>query len=167
MMPVHSMARALPVEAVPTDQAFATFGTIIRRPDLYGERRFYSEWFGGDGLSPVLHTNRVAPSQLPAELRRLERHPHAAQCFIPLDVERYLVTVAPARPDMSPDVENMRSFIFPRDLGVVYGRGVWHAPASALDRPGTFAVLMWRGRHDDDEFHDIPAVTLANGNHEP
>ena len=116
MMRTCSIARALPVEAVPTDRTFSAFGAIIRRPELYGERRFYSEWFGGDGLSPVLHTNRVAALQLPAELQRLERHPHAAQGFIPLDVERYLVTVAPARPDMSPDVENMRSFVFTRDL---------------------------------------------------
>lgn len=161
MSPVLHVSRVIEVEPAPSDHVFEPFGAIVRRPDDYGERRFYSEWLGGEGLTPLFHVNKLAETRLPAQIDRLERHPHAAQCFIPLDVERYLVTVAPALRDGTPDLPNIRSFLFPPSLGVIYRRGVWHAPASALGRPGAFAVLMWRGRQDDDEFLDIPAVTLA------
>lgn len=161
MNTVVHLSRVVMVELAPSDQVFEPFGAIVRRPDDYGERRFYSDWLGGEGLTPVFHVNRVAATLLPSKVNRLERHPHAAQCFVPLDVERYLVTVAPTLADGTPDLSNLRSFLFPRSLGVIYRSDVWHAPASALERPAAFAVLMWRGRQNDDEFCDIPPVTLA------
>ncbi|MGV3650600.1 MAG: ureidoglycolate lyase, partial [Devosia sp.] len=127
----------------------------------YGQRAFYSDQMPVDGLAPVLHTNFNRPSALPATVAKLERHPHAAQAFIPLDVERYIVTVCPSLADGSPDLEKVLSFAVPGTEGVIYARGVWHAGASVLDRDGSFAVLMWRGRPDDDEFQDIPPLTLA------
>jgi ureidoglycolate lyase len=151
----------LAIRSNPNAQDIAPFGALIHKPAGYGQRQFYSDWLGGAGLEPVFHVNSIAPSALPAELSRLERHRHAAQCFIPLDVERYLVTVAPSRTDGSPDLDNLKSFVLPGTQGIVYERGVWHAGAMVLDRPGAFAVLMWRGRPDDDEFLDIGAVTMT------
>lgn len=156
------MSRVLQVETAPTAEAFAPFGAFIRRPDAHGQRQFYSDWLGGDGLQPVFHVNSMAPTSLPAPVSRLERHPHAAQCFVPLDVERYLVTVAPSLSDGAPDTGALRSFVVPSSQGVIYRRGVWHAGASVLDRAGAFAVLMWRGREDDDEFCEIAPVTVTN-----
>ncbi len=155
------MSRTVRVETAPTTEDFAPFGDFVQSPREHGQRRFYSDWLGGEGLAPVFHVNSMAPAQLPAPIRQLERHPHAAQCFIPLDVERYLVTVAPSRPDGGPDLDGLRSFLVPSSQGVIYRRGVWHAGASVLDRPGSFAVLMWRGYDDDDEFYDIEPVTLS------
>jgi ureidoglycolate lyase len=46
-------------------------------------------------------------------------------------------------------------------MGVIYRAGVWHAGAAVLDRPGSFAVLMWRcGDDGDDEFRAIPPLGI-------
>jgi ureidoglycolate lyase len=90
----------------------------------------------------------------------LEHHPHANQAFIPLDVSRYLVTVAPSDAAGQPILDKLESFLVPGNLGVVYRQGVWHAGASVLDRAGNFAVLMWRGAPDDDVMLPIEPVTI-------
>jgi len=142
-------------------ERFAAYGEVIDRPAQTGERAFYSRWLGGAGLAPVFHVNNVPVSTMPAVVDRLERHPHAAQCFVPLDVSRYIVTVAPSLPDGSPDLTRVESFLVPGTLGVVYAPGVWHAGMSVVDRAGAFAVLMWRGANDDDVFTDISPLHLV------
>jgi len=154
------MMEQVRIAPVCSPEDFAPFGEIITRPAIAGQRQFYSEWLGGEGLKPVLHVNNVLTSTLPIAIKVLERHPHAAQCFVPLDVSRYLVTVAPSLPDGSADIAGLKSFIFPGTVGVVYRQGVWHAGASVLDRAGAFAVLMWRGANDDDVFADIDPISL-------
>jgi ureidoglycolate lyase len=141
---------------------FAPFGSLIDRPAEAGQRQFHSDWLGGEGLSPVLHVNNVPRATLPMTLSRLERHPHAAQCFVPLDVSRYLVSVAPSLPDGSADLAGMKSFLMPGTVGVIYAPGVWHAGASVLDRAGAFVVLMWRGANDDDIFADIEPIQIIS-----
>lgn len=151
------------VRAMPPDAAaFAPFGGFVDVPGTAGERRVYSEWLTPvDGLRLQFHTNRVQPSALPLCIERVERHPHAAQVFVPLDAARYLVTVMPSLADGAPDVAAARAFVMPPTLGVVYARGVWHTGITALDRAASFAVLMWRGADDDDVFGDVPPVMVA------
>jgi len=109
----------------------------------------------------VFHTNRVPRSNLPLTVDKLEHHPHAAQAFVPLDVARYLVVVAPSDDAGQPVLEQAEAFIVPGELGVVFAPRVWHAGATVLDRDGSFAVLMWRGAADDDVF--LPIAPLAIG----
>jgi ureidoglycolate lyase len=148
---------------LPPDAAlFAPFGAFIDRPTQLGERRVYSEWLAPvEGLRLQCHTNRVAPSALPCTLDRVERHPHAAQMFLPLDVSRYVVTVMAANSAGAPDPASARAFVLPPTLGVVYRAGVWHAGMTVLDAEAGFAVLMWRGAIDDDVFAAIPPVELT------
>lgn len=147
-----------------TAEDFAPFGSLIDRPTAAGQRQFYSDWLGGSDLAPVFHVNHVPPATLPVTLRKLERHPHAAQCFVPLNVSRYLVSVAPSLADGSADLGALRTFLLPGTVGVIYARGIWHAGASVLDRAGAFAVLMWRGANDDDVFADIaPTLLISQG----
>lgn len=154
------MMRSVAINQNPSADEFAPFGTFIAKPGEPGQRSFYSDWLGGDGLAAVFHVNNVLPASLPVTLSKLERHPHAAQCFVPLDVSRYLVTVAPSLPDGSADLDSLKSYLLPGSVGVVYAQGVWHAGASVLDRSGAFAVLMWRGANDDDVFADITPIQL-------
>jgi ureidoglycolate lyase len=154
------MSRSVILRTDFTEAAFAPFGTVIAHPDTIGERRMYSQWLGGDGLSPVFHVNAVAPAILPHRVSLLERHPHANQAFIPLDVSRYLVTVAPSDENGQPQLDALVSFLVPGNLGVVYGRGIWHGGACVLDRLGHFSVLMWRGKADDDVMLDVEDFTI-------
>ncbi len=141
--------------------AFAPFGTFIDVPAHAGERRSYSEWLSPvRGLSPQFHTNRVAASVLPLTLDRVERHPHAAQAFLPLRVTRYVVTVMASDAAGQPDPASARAFLMPRTLGVIYRAGTWHAGITVLDDEASFAVLMWRGASDDDVFATIPPLVV-------
>jgi ureidoglycolate lyase len=150
------------LQATPPDAtAFAPFGTIIDAPRALGDRKMFGPW-----LSPVadlalqFHINAVPPSALPLTLKQVERHPHAAQVLVPMDVSRYIVTVAPSDADGGPDMAAALCIEMPGTTGVVYGAGVWHAGVTVLDRTGHFAVLMYRGAQDDDVFRTIAPVTL-------
>lgn len=140
---------------------FAPFGAFIDAPERVGVRRMYSDWLvAAPGLAVQFHTNRVAPSTLPLTIDRVERHPHAAQVFLPFDVSRYVVTVMAADAAGAPDPASVLAFLLPPTLGVVYRAGVWHAGMTVLDREASFGVTMWRGAADDDVFAAIPPVTV-------
>lgn len=148
----------------PDPVAFAPFGRFILPPDQPGRRAFYSESLQPrpSGSVPVLHVNHVLPSELPLAVSGLERHPHAAQCFMPLDVSRYAVLVLPSDGDGAPVAKRALGFLVPGTTGVIFHPGVWHLGATVLDRPGHFSVLMWRGGTlEDDVFRTIAPITLA------
>ena len=141
---------------------FAPFGTVVAPPDAPGGRAQYGQHIAPrPGLGLQFHLNAVAPSALPLRLVQVERHPHAAQVFLPVDVARYLVTVMPAQAGGRPDAAQALCFVMPGTLGVVYHPGVWHAGATVLDRTGHFAVLMQRGAADDDVMAEIAPLTLT------
>lgn len=150
--------------APPDDEGFAAFGRFVTGPDKIGARRFYSDCLQTrpKASAPVLHVNRLTQSALPLTVSGVERHPHAAQCFLPLDVARYAVMVMPSDDAGLPCPERARAYLVPGTMGVVYHPGVWHLGATVLDGPGQFAVLMWRGGPlQDDEFRTIPPLTLT------
>ncbi|MGZ9810851.1 ureidoglycolate lyase [Pseudoroseicyclus sp. H15] len=154
--------RLLPPDPV----SFAPFGEFIDPPAEGDRRHFYSAHFDPPpGQSaPVLHTNRVMHSQLPLTCDLIERHPHAAQVFLPLDVARYAVLVMPSAENGAPLPERAQAFLVPGTRGVVYRPGTWHMGATSFDQVGHFAVLMWRGGpRADDEFRTIPPLTLIEG----
>ena len=150
------------IATAPDAATFSPFGALIEKPDAAGDRRMFSHWLPPvEGLALQFHLNQVAPSALPFALSQVERHPHAAQAFVPVDVSRYLVTVMPSAADGTPDVAGARCFVLPGNVGVVYRRDVWHAGMTVLDRPGSFAVLMMRGAADDDVMLSVPTMTIA------
>lgn len=140
----------------PDAAAFAPFGALIQPPQTPGDRRMFSDWLVPvEGMALQFHINHVTPAALPATLDEVERHPHAAQAFVPLDVSRYLVTVMPSDADGRPMESAVQCFLLPGTMGVIYRRNTWHAGIMVLDRPGSFAVSMWRGAEDDDVMAQI------------
>lgn len=138
--------------------AFAPFGDVLCGPERAGERVFHDSALGSPRTDARmrLHVNHVAPATLPYVVGQLERHPFTSQTFLPLDVSRYIVVVAPAGPDGGPDSGQAKAFWAPGTLGVTYRAGVWHHGIITLDRPARFAVLMWRVAPTvDDEFFDL------------
>ena len=132
---------------------------LIEPPAGPGDRRLYSDWLAPvPSLALQFHLNHVAPSALPLTLARVETHPHAAQVFLPVDVDRYVVTVMPG--GETPDPSGAVSVILPGTVGIAYRPGAWHAGMTVLGRPGHFAVLMWRGAADDDRFADIAPLVI-------
>jgi ureidoglycolate lyase len=140
--------------------ALSRFAALVEPPVHPGDRRLYSDWLAPvPGLGLQFHMNHVAPSALPLEIAQVEAHPHAAQVFLPVDVDRYVVTVMPG--GTAPDPAGALSVILPGTVGIAYRPGAWHAGITVLGRPGHFAVLMWRGAGDDDRFAAIPPLAVV------
>lgn len=143
------------IQAIPLEPgAFAPFGRVHAVPEAPG-RFWVDEPFAdaAPGLRPSLSFLRLAPTP-EAELvvEALERHPRTAQTFLPLEVGRFLVVVAPAAADGGPDTQRAVAFLGSAGRALTYGRGVWHRAMAVLDRPALMAILMRRdGTPADDE----------------
>ena len=153
------------IALTPPDAArLAPYGRFVTPPDVPGKRQFYSDALhrSGETSVPVLHVNSVLPQTLPIQISQVECHPYSAQCFFPLDVAHYIVMVMPSDAGGLPCTDRALAFLVPGTMGAIYNPGVWHLGATVLDRPGHFAVLMWRGGpFQDDMFRSIVPLTVV------
>ncbi|MET7245536.1 ureidoglycolate lyase [Methylobacterium sp. EM32] len=153
--------RTLPIEPI-TAEAFAPYGTLLVGPAAGPRQDRAAEIENGrPGVPLNLALIRSEPFAGSMPLRRLERHPHSAQSFLPLAVGAYLVVVAPDAGGR-PDEAALRAFQVPGDTGIVYRSGAWHAHMTTLSAPGTFAMLVHEdGSAEDCVFAPIDPVELA------
>ena len=148
------MTRRLALEPI-TAEGFAPFGLLLPRPAPgAGRLELIDALQNGRGAArPRLSLAAVEPRALPLVAVEMERHVHSSQDFVPLDGSAYLVLVAPHGPDGRPDEAGLRAFRVPGDVGVHYHADTWHHPLTALDRPGSFAVLTFvDGTAGDEQF---------------
>ena len=143
-----------------TLNAFAPYGDVLAPPADFG-RAYFEKGLRSDRTTawPSLSVTHSKPlPSLPLEATVLERHEFSSQSFLPLDVSRWLVVVAPSGPDGGPDPSRAMAFLAGPGQGVTYHMGTWHHPLTALDRPARFAVFMWRdGTSADEEFRTLTA----------
>ena len=149
-----------------TAEAFTGFGQVLSLPDAPG-RVDYSAFLEnrrGPAATVCFRTSLTPPSELPLVTRTMERHAFSSQAFLPVDVSRYLILVAPHGADGLPDPNGLRLFLAGATQGISYGADVWHHPMTVLDRAATFATVMFLdGSEGDEEFVDLPfdvTVTL-------
>ncbi len=116
-----------------TPEEFAPYGDVLTSPPDFG-RIYYDQGLATlrSAARPSLSVSHAKfLSTLPLEATVMERHEFSSQSFVPIDVSRWLVIVAPPG-------------------------GTWHHPLTLLDRPGRFAVFMWRdGTKTDEEFRTL------------
>ena len=142
--------------AVPlTPEAFHPFGEVVEHGGA--ERRHYLDTPFQHRLNPgefkiwVSRITERAPAH--CRLTTLERHPRAAQTFIPLSNTPYLVVVAPSLLNGLPDLVNIKAFVASGHQGVSYRPDVWHHGLSAFDAPAQFVIMMATASDGvDDEF---------------
>ena len=80
-----------------TRDAFAPFGDVIDIPDRAG-RTYYENTVGNlhPGAHPSLSVSLKAETpDRPLKAKMLERHEFSCQTLVPIDVQRWLVVVAP------------------------------------------------------------------------
>ena len=145
-----------------TKEAFAPFGDVIDVPTEAG-RKYYEDALGN--LRPNAHpslsmTFRVETADRPLKSELLERHEFSSQTFVPVDVGRWLIVVAPHARTGGPDLAGLKAFIATGTQGVTYKPNTWHHGLTVLDRPGRFAVFMWRAGTQDEEFVPVPPFTV-------
>jgi len=154
------------MEIVPqplTREAFAAYGDVIDVPSEAG-RTYYENALGNlrPAARPSLSVSlKAETSDRPLKAELLERHEFSSQTFMPLDVGRWLIVVAPHAKDGGPDVAQAKAFIATGKQGITYRPNVWHHGNTVLDRPGRFAVFMWRdGGKGDEEFVPVAPFTI-------
>jgi len=154
------------MEIVPqplTREAFAAYGDVIDVPSEAG-RTYYENALGNlrPAARPSLSVSLKAETpDRPLKAELLERHEFSSQTFMPLDVGRWLIVVAPRAKDGGPDVAQAKAFIATSKQGITYKPNVWHHGNTVLDRPGRFAVFMWRdGGKGDEEFVPVAPFTI-------
>lgn len=148
-----------------TAAAFAPFGQILSLPTAVG-RVDYSTF--AENLRPghaglCFRTSLTEPTALPLRTRVMERHAFSSQAFLPVDVARYVVMVAPGGADGGPDLAGARLFLVDGGTGINYRPAVWHHPMTVLDRNAVFATVMFNDGGDrDEDWADLPVeVELA------
>ncbi|NQV58145.1 MAG: ureidoglycolate lyase [Alphaproteobacteria bacterium] len=140
--------------------AFEPYGQILSDPGPDNRTDYVGQISNGrPGIEINLAVVRaLPPKRLPIEVIKLERHPLSSQAFLPLDCDRYLVIAAhPQGTDGPPDPATLRAFIAPGHVGINYNAGTWHFPLTSLDRPATFALLMYM----DGGPRDVDWATLV------
>jgi ureidoglycolate lyase len=146
-----------------TAAAFAPYGDVIDVPSAPG-RKYYDDALGN--LRPSAHASlslsfRLPSTEAPLQVTLLERHEFSSQTFVPTDVARWLIVVAPHAKDGGPDTSAIQAFIATGRQGVTYRANTWHHGLTTLDRPGRFAVFMWRdGTKGDEEFVPVTPFTI-------
>ena len=141
-----------------SEDAFAPYGDVLAAPRDFGRTYFEKGLQSARPTAwPSLSVAHVRPlPKLPLEAKVMERHEFSSQSFMPLDVARWLVVVAPAGADGGPDPSGAVAFVASPGQGVTYHMGTWHHPLTPLDRPARFAVFMWRdGTSTDEEFRTL------------
>jgi len=141
--------RTLPLQAL-TAEAFAPYGQVIAaRPGVqsFAVNEGFATRFhdlahidvAEQGGAVCVSVFRATPRSLPLQLGVIERHPLGSQAFVAMSELPFLVVVAAPSPQLEPDA--LRCFLAQPGQGVNYGRGVWHHPLIALQRPSDFLVI--------------------------
>jgi ureidoglycolate lyase len=145
-----------------TKAAFAPFGEVIDVPQQVG-RTYYEDALGNlrPEAKPSLSMSFRPPMpDRPLRSELMERHEFSSQTFVPVDVARWLIVVAPHAAKGGPDMAGAKAFIASGQQGVTYRPDTWHHGLTTLDRPGRFAVFMWRAGTKDEEFVPVPPFTV-------
>jgi ureidoglycolate lyase len=154
------------MEIVPqplTKGAFAPYGDVIDVPNEPG-RQYYEDALGN--LRPNAHASlsmslKAETPDRPLKAELLERHEFSSQTFVPIEVARWLIVVAPHATAGGPDLKGLKAFIATGKQGVTYKPNTWHHGLTVLDKPGRFAVFMWRvGGQGDEEFVPVEPFTI-------
>jgi len=145
-----------------TKDAFAPFGDVIDVPQQAG-RTYYEEALGNlrpQARPSLSMTHRLPTPDRPIKSKTMERHEFSSQTFVPVDVARWLIVVAPHAAKGGPDMASARAFIATGQQGVTYRPDTWHHGLTTLDQPGRFAVFMWRAGSQDEEFVPVEPFTV-------
>jgi ureidoglycolate lyase len=140
-------------------ETFLPFAEVVEAPVEPGQRSFNSA-LGNlrSGANPNLRIINILATTLPLKANLLERHEFSSQTFLPLEVSRVLIVVAPQGPEGGPDVERAQAFLASSWQGFTYRPNTWHHGLTALDQSARLAVFMWcDGTAADEQFVSVPA----------
>lgn len=156
-------ANSLDLVAKPLNaSAFAPYGEVL---DLSSGTPGTRESFAAemDNLREDAKLNvsvtRAKETAVPLKVEWMERHPFSGQTFVPVNISRYLMLVAPSNDAGEPNLDALEAFVAAPNQGINYRAGVWHHPFAALDRPAECVVF----RFDNGSERDTDWFEVAEG----
>ena len=95
-----------------TAAAFAPYGDVVEAPENPGRAYFSSLGNLRSSAQPKLWMLTKYPtSPLPIQIASLERHEFSSQTFVPIDVSRWLIVVAPGDAKGGPATDRAEAFL--------------------------------------------------------
>jgi len=92
--------------------------------------------------STIMSIFSAKKRKFPMNIKMMEKHPLGSQAFIPMKETKFLVFVAPQ--GNKPNVNKIKSFIVPKQMGVNYKPGTWHFPLISTENMN-FLVIDRKG----------------------
>jgi ureidoglycolate lyase len=146
-----------------TQEAFARYGDVVEAPAKPG-RAYFETSLGNlrEHAQPRLWILKKMPvAGLPLEVKSLERHQFSSQSFVPIEIGRWLVVVAPHRAGGGPDVDRAEAFLPTPYQAVSYKPNTWHSGLNVFDKPARLSVFMWLdGSAADEEIVPVPSIRV-------
>jgi ureidoglycolate lyase len=144
-----------------TREAFAPFGDVIeaRDRDHFTINQGFAERFSDlakidttlEGGATTISIARGAPLPLPITLKLVERHPLGSQIFFPLQDKDWLIVVADAKNQPTP--QSLRAFRASGRQGINFARNAWHHPLLMPSPSGEFLIIDRTGPGNNLEEH--------------
>lgn len=143
-------------------ESFAPYGEVIEAPAQSGRSYFNNLGNLRKSAQPKLWLLTKMPTpQFPIKVDCLERHEFSSQTFVPTDVGRWAVIVAPTASSGGPASHQAEAFLANQRQGVSYRPNVWHGALNVFDKVARFTVFMWLdGTPADEEIVSIPPFVV-------
>jgi ureidoglycolate lyase len=140
-------------------ETFVPYGDVVEAPAQPG-RAYFATSLGN--LRPAAQPKlwmltKVPVAPLPLEVKAMERHEFSSQSFVPIDLARWLIIVAPHAQHGGPATDRIEAFMASPTQGVSYRPNVWHGALTVFDRVARLTVFMWLDGTPADE--EIVAVS--------
>jgi len=144
-------------------EAFAPYGDVVEASANPG-RTYFATSLGNlrPAAEPKLWMLTKLPSSAPPlEFDSLERHQFSSQTFVPIDVDSWLVVVAPRASEGGPALDRIEAFSATPKQAVSYRPNTWHGSLTVFSKVARFSVLMWLdGTPADEEIIRVPPFVV-------
>ncbi|KAI7906547.1 ureidoglycolate hydrolase-domain-containing protein [Cokeromyces recurvatus] len=114
----------------------------------------------------IFRCRPTTTTELPFNVKLLERHPYSSQAFIPMTdgrIRGYLIIVALNGSDDRPDMSTLKAFMATSKQGINYREGIWHHPMIALEHETDFVVIVHESGVPEDDCNEVNvAPTLVH-----
>lgn len=149
-----------------TKDNFSEFGEVIscENNDFFYINDQHTERYNalvkteiiGEAKAGISIFRNIKKTELPLEIHMLERHPNGSQAFIPMQGQKFLIVVAPALDEQTPNIQRVHAFISDGYQGVNYRAGTWHHPLLTFEAPSDFAVVDRIGTGHNCDVYTFP-----------
>ena len=147
-----------------TAQTFAAYGDVMEVseanqviPINYGNTERHHNLakvdVADENGEPTISIFRSVATQLPFQIKIMERHPLGSQAFMPLTGNPYVVVVSQAGEF---DPSKLRAFIVQTQQGVNYHKGTWHHYCLGLNVSNDFLVVDRGGEGANCDEVELP-----------